>query len=309
MAAGGAPGLGAAVPVASVDWGTIVALALGVLLLAVMVLQDIGNRRPAACGDSAALSKFQALYLPPFLLATFADWIQGPYQYKVYTQYGFDEHDIGRLYICGFGSSLLFGTYVAAVADTYGRKSNCLLYCLVYSLSCLTKNSPNYHWLMLGRVLGGMATSILFASFESWCITAYRSNPSLEAHGLDAVFTNIAFANALTAIVSSLFGDFLVTATGDLIAPFNFVPLVLACCALLIATTWSENYGGGDSGDGGGESGQGSRTGDGDGEAGRPDAWCGARAFLNAAATVRARQARLLLLLLLLLAQDQQTDG
>lgn len=86
---------------------------------------------------------------------------------------------------------------------SYGRKSNCLLYCLVYSLSCLTKNSPNYRHLMLGRVLGGMATSILFASFESWCITAYRSNPSLDSSGLDSLFTNIAFANALTAIISS----------------------------------------------------------------------------------------------------------
>ena len=94
--------------------------------------------------ERAALRKFQLVYLPPFLLATFADWIQGPYQYKVYTQYGFNERDIGRLYICGFGSSLILGTYVAAAADTYGRRANCILYCLLYSLSCITKNSPDY---------------------------------------------------------------------------------------------------------------------------------------------------------------------
>lgn len=95
---------------------------------------------------------------------------------------------------------------------------------------------------MFGRVLGGLATSILFVSFESWCITAYRAQ-RLDSSGLDELFTNIAFANALTAIVSSLFGDFLVTVTGSLIAPFNFVPVVLSCCALLIVTTWTENYG------------------------------------------------------------------
>jgi hypothetical protein len=151
---------------------------------------------------------------------------------------------------------------LAAAACRYGRKSNCLLYCLVYSLSCLTKNSPNYHHLMVGRVLGGLATSILFASFESWCITAYRAQ-RLDSSGLDEVFTNIAFANALTAIISSLFGDFLVTATGNLIAPFNFVPVVLSCCALLIATTWTENYGsssGSSGGGGGGGSGGGGVT-------------------------------------------------
>lgn len=138
--------------------------------------------------------------------------------------------------------SLLTQTLPHALPHRYGRKSNCLLYCLVYSLSCLTKNSSNYHHLMFGRVLGGLATSILFASFESWCITAYRAQ-RLDSSGLDEVFTNIAFANALTAIVSSLFGDFLVTVTGSLIAPFNFVPVVLSCCALLIMTTWTENYG------------------------------------------------------------------
>lgn len=95
---------------------------------------------------------------------------------------------------------------------------------------------------MVGRVLGGLATSILFASFESWCVTAYRAQ-RLASGGLDEIFTNIAFANALTAIVSSLFGDFLVSVTGSLIAPFNFVPVVLSGCALLIATTWTENYG------------------------------------------------------------------
>ncbi len=270
MAAAAAAGGGAALPAVSVDWSTLAVLALGVVLLVMLLLQELGSRRPTGSGsiEAEAVQKFQRLYLPPFLLATFADWIQGPYQYKVYTAYGFDEHDIGRLYICGFGSSLLFGTYVAGVADTcagvrpichghsrllssrrrlavprrYGRKANCLLYCLVYSLSCLTKNSPNYHHLMVGRVLGGLATSILFASFESWCVTAYRAQ-RLASGGLDEVFTNIAFANALTAIVSSLFGDFLVSVTGSLIAPFNFVPVVLSGCALLITTTWTENYG------------------------------------------------------------------
>ena len=110
---------GAALPAAAVDWSTLAVLALGVLLLVMLLLQEHGSRQPTGgSAEAGALRTFQWLYLPPFLLATFADWVQGPYQYKVYTSYGFDEHDIGRLYICGFGSSLLFGTYVAGVSDT-----------------------------------------------------------------------------------------------------------------------------------------------------------------------------------------------
>ena len=118
VAAAAPASAGVVLPAVAVDWGTLAVLALGVLLLGVLLLQELGNRRPGSAGsEAAALQKFQWTYLPPFLLATFADWIQGPYQYKVYTAYGFDEHDIGRLYICGFGSSLLFGTYVAGVAQ------------------------------------------------------------------------------------------------------------------------------------------------------------------------------------------------
>eukprot|EP01047_Picozoa_sp_COSAG01_P063653 COSAG01_NODE_8284_length_2844_cov_4.311840_4_plen_408_part_00 len=226
---------------------TVFVLAVGILVLGCTVVKDIAASRRAAAlsgADRSALRRFQMTYLPPYLLATFADWIQGPYQYKVYTEYGFNEAQIGRLYICGFGSSLLLGTYIAAAADTYGRRANCLLYCAVYSMSCLTKNSPNYHWLMVGRMLGGIATSILFATFESWCVTAYRADATLPLDGLDIVFTNTAFANALTAIVSALFGEFLVQMAGGwLIAPFNFVPCALGGCAVAISLTWRENYG------------------------------------------------------------------
>jgi hypothetical protein len=37
--------------------------------------------------------------------------------YYLYSQYGFDKGDIGRLFIAGFGSSMLFGTIVGSLAD------------------------------------------------------------------------------------------------------------------------------------------------------------------------------------------------
>ena len=37
----------------------------------------------------------------------------------------------------------------------------CLIYCLTYAISCLTKHSPSFYWLLLGRITGGVATSIL----------------------------------------------------------------------------------------------------------------------------------------------------
>jgi MFS transporter, MFS domain-containing protein family, molybdate-anion transporter len=43
--------------------------------------------------------------------------MQGPYVYALYEHYGFDQSDIGKLFIFGFGASLLFGIIVGSTAD------------------------------------------------------------------------------------------------------------------------------------------------------------------------------------------------
>ena len=55
-----------------------------------------------------------------------------------------------------------------------GRKRACVTYCIAYILSCITKHSPQYKILMLGRILGGIATSLLFSAFESWLVAEHN---------------------------------------------------------------------------------------------------------------------------------------
>jgi hypothetical protein len=95
--------------------------------------------------------------------------------YKLYDEYGFSKGDIGLLFIAGFGSSMLFGTVVGGFADKYGRKLNCLLFALLYGLSCVTKHFNDFTVLMVGRLLGGVATSILYSAFETWMIHEHRA--------------------------------------------------------------------------------------------------------------------------------------
>lgn len=45
------------------------------------------------------------------------DWLQGPYVYALYESYGMSTHDIEVLFVAGFGSSMLFGTFIGSVAD------------------------------------------------------------------------------------------------------------------------------------------------------------------------------------------------
>lgn len=57
------------------------------------------------------------------LFAAAGDWLQGPYVYALYQYYGFSKGDIGRLFIAGFGASLLLGTIVGASDNTHEKRS------------------------------------------------------------------------------------------------------------------------------------------------------------------------------------------
>ena len=106
--------------------------------------------------------KLRLQYFPAYFAAIFGDWLQGPYVYKLYSEYGFQENHIAILFLTGFGSSFTFGTFTGPLADKFGRKSMTQVFCLLYSLSCIIKFSSNFWILMCGRVCAGIATSLLF---------------------------------------------------------------------------------------------------------------------------------------------------
>lgn len=60
-----------------------------------------------------------------------------------------------------------------------GRKKAALLYVVTYIASCITKHSPDYYILMLGRFFGGIATSLLFSAFESWLVAEHFKVPPI----------------------------------------------------------------------------------------------------------------------------------
>lgn len=109
-----------------------------------------------------------------YTFAVLGDWLQGPYVYALYSMYNFSKLQIGQLFIAGFGSSMVFGIAIGSLTDRYGRKISCLAYCGIYVLSCMTKHYPSFVLLIIGRILGGIAYSILFTSFDSWLIAEHN---------------------------------------------------------------------------------------------------------------------------------------
>ncbi|CAN8062570.1 unnamed protein product [Agarophyton chilense] len=223
----------------------------GLMILCVVVRSAqwmMESRSESAEGKSSTqnartpeFKSFQLNYLVVYLLAVAADWLQGPYVYALYTEYGYGKKEIGQLFIAGFGSSAVFGTFVGSVADKYGRKFNVIVFVVMYALSCVTKHSPNFSVLMVGRLLAGIATSILFSAFESWLVSEHNSRshpPSL----LSETFSKAQFGNAVVAIVS---GQAAGAAAGQFgkVAPFDTATIVLGVLGVIVLLTWSENYG------------------------------------------------------------------
>jgi len=196
---------------------------------------------------------FQMNYLLIFLLAMFSDWLQGPYVYELYVSYGFNQQQIAELFVGGFASSMIVGTFVGSLADKWGRKTMCILYSVCYVSACFTKLVPDYWTLMLGRFLSGISTSLLFSVFESWMVCEHNRQ-GYDGSLLGETFSYATLGNGLVAVVAGLIANFAADKFG-FVAPFVVAMVPLSIVAFLVFFTWTENYGGtGDSGSSDGSS-------------------------------------------------------
>lgn len=95
----------------------------------------------AASDNAANLRHAQLLrkYLSVYLLAALSDWLQGPYVYALYDSYGYSQHEIAVLFVAGFGSSMVFGSFIGGMADHCGRRKFIILFAVIYAMSCMTK--------------------------------------------------------------------------------------------------------------------------------------------------------------------------
>ncbi|KAL2921769.1 Molybdate-anion transporter [Bienertia sinuspersici] len=213
-------------------------------LAAVVAAIELTKNNKDRINTPSVFNSFKNNYLLVYSLMMAGDWLQGPYVYYLYSTYGFGKGDIGQLFIAGFGSSMLFGTIVGSLADKQGRKRACVTYCITYILSCITKHSPLYKVLMLGRILGGIATSLLFSAFESWLVAEHNKR-GFEQQWLSVTFSKAIFlGNGLVAILAGLFGNLLVDTFGfGPVAPFDAAACLLAIGMAVILSSWTENYG------------------------------------------------------------------
>lgn len=224
----------------STYWGSFAFCGLLCVLLQ-LYSRNSSNSKSATITTNPKFNGFQMNYLCVFLLAMFSDWLQGPYVYELYVSYGFTQVQIAELFVCGFGSSMIVGTFIGGLADKLGRKTMCIMYCVCYIIACFTKLVPEYWTLMLGRFLSGVSTSLLFSVFESWMVCEHFKQ-GFEPNLIGDTFAYATFGNGLVAVIAGLIANSAAETYG-FVAPFVVAILPLSIVAIMVTFTWTENYG------------------------------------------------------------------
>jgi hypothetical protein len=138
-----------------------------------------------------------------------------------------------------------------------------LAYCVVYGAACATKHFGRYGALMLGRILGGAATSILFSVFEAWIVSEAGRN-RLGSAALARTLSLAQLGNSALAVAAGVVAQAAADALplsrvanggadgwmgalrfsyGGYCTPFDLSAALLALCAVAAARLWRENFG------------------------------------------------------------------
>jgi len=181
---------------------SLVVLALITAVFKISQRESFAESAAKSAAKPASILSLQRRFLSVFWLLRCADWLQGPYFYEVYASKIFNGAQasmplVSKLFLTGFASTALFGPLVGRATDNYGRKKGTLAFAVLYSLGALSTKSPLLKVLLIGRVLSGVGTSLLFSAPESWLVgEAQKSGDDPDGKYLGETFGLVCESNA-----------------------------------------------------------------------------------------------------------------
>mmetsp|Transcript_9603 Transcript_9603/g.21649 ORF Transcript_9603/g.21649 Transcript_9603/m.21649 type:complete len:628 (-) Transcript_9603:277-2160(-) len=193
------------------------------------------------------VKSLQLRFLTVFWLLRMADWLQGPYFYQVYASKNFGSATttamtwVSRLFLTGFASTALFGPLVGRLTDSYGRKAGTLAFTFLYSLGAYSTKSSLLGVLLLGRVMGGIGTSLLFSAPEAWLVG--EAGKEGIASSLGATFGLAYAGDSIVAILAGQMASVAASKRGPT-GPFELSVGFLILGGILASFMWKENVAG-----------------------------------------------------------------
>ncbi len=191
-----------------------------------------------------SVKTLQFKFLLVFWLVRLADWLQGPYFYEVYASKIFNGAPasidiISRLFLVGFATTGILGPWVGRQVDIRGRRAGTVAFTILYSLGALSTRFNLLPLLLLGRIAGGIGTSLLFSAPEAWMVGEHQN----MGHDGKWIGQTFEWAYAGDAIVAILAGQLASMAAGKAgpTGPYTLSVGVLIASAILALTQWKEN--------------------------------------------------------------------
>lgn len=117
----------------------------------------------------------------------------------------------------------------------------------------LSTDFKDFNILMIGRLLGGVSTSLLFSIFEAWLIRSH-SDAQVQNY-VGKSFSWAAFSNSIVAVITGLVANraaesFELTAiqdeflyVGGYLSPFDIALVTSLMTSTAAYLVWEENYG------------------------------------------------------------------
>lgn len=180
---------------------------------------------------------FRRKYLTVYVIIMLADWMQGTHMYTLYLSYNVN---ISALFLTGFLSGAIFAPFLGSAVDKFGRKRSCIVYCVLEIIINVLEHYNDFTTLIIGRILGGISTNLLFSAFESWMTTQHRHLGFPESW-LQTTYSEMSIGNGTMAILAGIVAQLLEDKFGH-IGPFQGA-VALTALALVLILGWEENYG------------------------------------------------------------------
>lgn len=202
--------------------------------------------RPSDVQLHKQLQEFHAFrfkYVSVYSVIMLADWMQGTHMYTLYQSYGVN---VSALFLTGFLSGGIFAPFLGSFVDKFGRKRSCIVYCLLEIAINVMEGYTNFTVLMIGRIMGGVSTNLLFSAFESWLATEHRKK-GFPDEWLSRIYSQCSVVNGTTAVLAGIVAQVMEDYLGH-IGPF-YGAVGLTTLALVMVLPWEENYGEGDADD------------------------------------------------------------
>ena len=179
-----------------------------------------------------------------FTMYIYIDWLQGPYFYEVYSTKVFNGVPatldlVSKLFLVGFASTGIFGPWIGRFVDTIGRKAGTLAFAVLYAIGALSTRSNVLGVLLLGRLAGGLGTSLLFSAPEAWLVGEHQKN-KFDGRWLGETFGLAYAGDSLVAITAGQLASLTANSAGPS-GPFTLSVVFLFLGGLLALLKWDEN--------------------------------------------------------------------